>query len=194
MIVKFISLATAIVTLDVYLQSQLSSSDPLFFFTSNNLAVNIAFVILSVVMVALSFKKRFDSWLSHAGSVIAGLALFSFGAVGGFMSDANNALTSVLLPLNYLLILEAGVVIGICALSYSHPKYPEKLSLSHMMLLINKLAFLVPQIPHSPTPHIAGLSSSIRNNVASTSERLIMPTQSFSGGNSGNSTGRTRMA
>jgi hypothetical protein len=192
MIVKFISLATAIVTLDVYLQSQLYSSDPLFFFTSNNLAVNIAFVILSVVMVALSFKKNFDSWLSHAGSVIAGLALFSFGMIGGFMSDANNSLTNVLLPLNYLLILEAGVVIGICALSYSHPEYPERLSLSYLRLLFNKFAFLVPEIPHSPKPRLAGLSRSLRSNAASTSERLIMP--SFSNRSTDNSSRRTTMA
>jgi hypothetical protein len=152
MTTKFISLATAIVMLDVYLQSQLSSSDPLFSFVSNNFAVNACLLIIVGLMVAVSFKSKFSRWWTFAG--IAGLSLIFgiIGVIGVFFSDLLYSFPQVLLPLDYMFLLEAAVVFGICSLSYQHQAIPYKyrVSLPRSAAQFAKLVFPVPKIPHSP--------------------------------------------
>jgi hypothetical protein len=152
MTTRFLSLATAIVTLDVYLQSRLSSTDPLFYFTSNNLAVNTAFILLAALMVSVSFRPKFKTWYGYAGCAAAGLFLCTLGTIGILFSDVDNFLSNILLPLNYLIILEAGVVLGLCALTYQHEPAPAKIRAYDFVHLMNRFAFLAPKIPHSPTP------------------------------------------
>lgn len=149
MITKFISLATAIVTLDVYLQSQLSSNDPLFSFISNNLAANMLMVTLAAAAVAVSFRKRFDSWYGYAAASAGAAMLIIVGGGGFFFSGFLPSLWMVALPLNYLLMLEFGVIMGVCALSYKHQPRPASARLPRPPLPF-KLAFPVPRIPHFP--------------------------------------------
>ena len=152
MTTRFLSLATAIVILDVYLQSQLSSSDPLFYFASNNLLINAGLILMAVLMVNVSFKTKFRSWYGYAGCATAAIILSFIGLMGILFSDVDNFLSNVLLPLNYLFILEAGVVFGLCALTYEHAPAPARVREFEWSRLTAKLAFLIPKIPHSPTP------------------------------------------
>jgi hypothetical protein len=147
---KFISLAMVIVTLDVYIRSQLHPNDPLFLFISNTTAVNIGMVLLVGLVVAVSFKDHFRSWIGYAGSAALALILTSAGIAGFFSSGFSYWLSGLILPLNSLMILEAGVILGICALSYPHP---ARLRIP-LPQLIPRLAFLVPRIPHSPLPNL----------------------------------------
>ena len=149
MTIKFISLASAIVTLDVYLQSQLHSNDPLFLFASNNLLVNVGLVILAALVVAVSFKSKFSNWISYLACCVLAACLVTIGVMGTFFSDFIYSFPSILLPLDYMLILEAGVVTGLCALTYKHQPIPYRLS--RLKFHFPKYAFPVLKIPHSPT-------------------------------------------
>lgn len=151
MITKFISLATGIVLLDVYLQSQLYSNDPLFLFASDNLIVNAGLLILVALMVVVSFKDKFRHWWSFLGCVSAAILCGTVGMIGLFFSNLLYSFPQVLLPLNYMFLMEAGVVFGICALSYEHVKVPFKLRLPFPFPIFTNIALPVPKIPHSPT-------------------------------------------
>lgn len=152
MTTKFISLATGIVILDVYLQSQLSSSDPLFLFASNSFAVNAGLLILTCLMVGVSFRPQFKRWWSF--TAVAGLAIILglLGMIGLFFGNMPYSFPQVLMPLDYMFLLEASVVFGICALTYKHQPVPYKLSLPKPAALLNKFGLPVPKIPHSPSP------------------------------------------
>lgn len=150
MTTKFISLATGIVFLDVYLRSQLYSSDPLFLFASSNTLVNAGLLALIAVMVAVSFKDKFHHWWSFAGCTAAAIILGIIGLVGLFFSDIWYPFPQILQPLDYMLLIEAGAVFGICSLSYRHSRAPFKLSWPQPTVLLNNLAFPVPKALQSP--------------------------------------------
>ena len=152
MTTKFISLVTAIVLLDVSLRSQLFSSDPLFLFASSNLVVNTVLILMVGSMIGLSFRSKFNNWQSFFASALLGPTLLLIGALGVFFSDTVYWFPSFLLPLDYLFIMQAGVVFSLCALSYKHQKLPFKIRLPRPSVPIPKFAFLVPKLPHSPTP------------------------------------------
>jgi len=148
---KFISLATAIVTLDVYLRSQLYSNDPLFLFASSGLAINIGMVAIAACAVAVSFMNRFKSWYSYAACTAAAVLFIVGGLAGAMLSDVAYAFSNLLLPLDYLFILQAGIVGGLCSLSYKHASMPFQIKTPNLAGWLNKIVLPVPKIPHSPT-------------------------------------------
>ena len=164
MITRFISLVTGIVTLDVYLRSQLASSDPLFLVFSNNLAINVLMLILTALAISVSFRRRFNTWTGYAICVGLAAVLLGFGTLGivfsGFIYSLWPSLWAVFLPLNYLVILQAGVVLGLCSLSYKHAPKPASVKLSIFSTALpafkvtvpvpKKVVFPVPKIPQFP--------------------------------------------
>jgi hypothetical protein len=154
MVTKSISLATAIVTLDVCLRSRLFSNDPLFLFISSGLAVNALLIILAGASVFLSFQKKFDSWYSYAACAALAAIFIGAGFLGVFYSDYIHSLWSAMLPLDYILMMQAGIVFGICALSYDHASLPalvkDRLPKLPAMPKLT-LAFPVPKTLHPPT-------------------------------------------
>jgi hypothetical protein len=148
MTTKFISLATAIVLLDVYLRSQLSSNDPLFLFASSNLWINSALLIIVGLMVGISFHGRFKHWWSFAGCATAAVVFGVLGFIGTFFSEVFYNFPQILYQLDYMFLMEASVVFGICALSYQHEPMP--FSVRPPRLSIPKIELPVPKIPHSP--------------------------------------------
>jgi hypothetical protein len=160
MTTKFISLATAIVLLDVFLQSRLSSNDPLFLFASNNVVVNAGLLILGCLMVAVSFKDKFRRWWSFVGCSALAVICGTVGIIGTFFSNMLYSFPNVLLPLDYMFLLEAGVVFGICSLSYQHAKVPYNLRLplpsTVLFRLLANIAFPVPKALQSPNSSRTG--------------------------------------
>ena len=152
MVTKFISLATGIVTLDVYLQSQLYSSDPLFLFASSNLAVNVLLVGLMGLAVYFSFIKRFKSWYSFAACSAMAILTGALGLAGTFFSSVTYWLPNLIMPLDYMILLEAGVIFGLCSLSYSHAEAPFEIRLPKLSALTAKFDFRFPRIPRSTGP------------------------------------------
>ncbi len=126
MVTKLISLAAAITTLDLAARSQMDAQAPVYYFASSHLWVNIALVALVGLSVALSFKpkSRFNYWSSYAACAAFALLLVILGGLGVFYSNFRLDGWDLLLPLNYLMILECGVVLAISSLSYKHPKQP----------------------------------------------------------------------
>jgi hypothetical protein len=154
MATRFMSLATAVIVLDIYLRSQFYSSDPLFFFVSNSLAVNVAMILLAGSAAVVSFKNRFKKWLSYAATSAMAVLLSIFGFFGVAFDQIGYPLSNYLFTLNYLVIMQCGIILGLCALSYEHAKRPENIKLASLAPLLTKLklAVPVPKIPHSPTP------------------------------------------
>lgn len=152
MITRFLSLATGIVTLDVYLRSQLSSNDPLFLFTSDSLAVNLAMLMLVGAVVAVSFRKQFNSWFSYALCSAAAVILITSGIAGFFLPAFTYSIWDIILPLNYMIMLESGAILGISALTYKHAARPQSLKIPESAMIANKLklVFPAPKTSHSP--------------------------------------------
>ena len=153
MTTKFISLATAIATLDVYLQSQLSSSDPLFLLISSNVIVNFLMMSLALFTVYISFKKKFDSWYGYAACATLATTLIGLAVCGIFLSDFTYSLWMVFSPLNYMLLGEFGIILATSVLSYRHAAVPESVRLPRLPRpsLPFRIAFPVPKISHSPS-------------------------------------------
>jgi hypothetical protein len=151
MIRRGISLAMAAAILIVYLQSQLASNDALFLFISSNLAVNICLIGLACTAVWLSFQTKFKSARAYIATSAASAGLGLFGIAGLLSAGLDRYLFSVIGPLDYVLLFEAAVVFGICALSYEHPKASFRLpavNLVHLRQLAGRLT--VPALPASP--------------------------------------------
>ncbi len=129
MLKRLISLAMLILTLDVYMRSLLYPRDILFYFAAGSTAANVAMVLIVGLAVAISFRSRFNSWWSYAASASLAVVLCLIGFFSLFTISINSWLSAVLLPLNALMVLEAGVVIGICALSYQHVPRPASVRL-----------------------------------------------------------------
>jgi hypothetical protein len=151
MTTKFISLATGIVLLDVYLRSQLSSNDPLFLFASNNLVVNAGLIVLVSLTILVSFKDKFSHWWSFIGCVLAAIVCGLIGVAGLFFSDLLYAFPQILMPLDYMFLIEVGIVFGLASLTHKHATVPFKVSWPKPTAFFNNLAFPVPKIPQSPT-------------------------------------------
>lgn len=121
MIIKAISLVMAAVIVGVYQLSRLDSGGVLFLFISSNLLVNIGLVALSAILVRLSFmKKKFTRRTSFAATA-AGAVLFGlFGAGAIIFPSLDYRLYDVLKPMDYLIFIEAAIILGVCALTYQH--------------------------------------------------------------------------
>lgn len=152
MVTKSISLATAIVSLDVFLRSQLFSNDPLFLFISNSLVVNALMIVLAAAAVYISFRKKFGSWYGFAACIASAALFICAGFLGVFYSDSIHSMWSAMLPLNYILMMQCGIVLGICALSYDHADMPAYIRQRRRLpsLPVPSFAFPVPKTLHPP--------------------------------------------
>jgi hypothetical protein len=150
MTIKFISLATGIVFLDVYLQSQLYSNDPLFLFASNNPFVNAGLLVIVALMVAVSFKDRFQKWWTYLGCAALAAVFGSLGVLGLLFGNISYSFPQVLLPMDYMFLTEAAIVFGIACLSYRHQEVPARMRLPNPVAIISKFVLPVPKIPQSP--------------------------------------------
>lgn len=150
MIRKFVSLVTLIVATDMLVQSRFQYNEPIFVFTSSNLAVNLITLLLVVLTVLICFKSKFKTWLAYAAC--AGLAVLTLfvGWLGFWFSNVGYWFQGTLLPFNYMMILECGVCLGLCALSYKHGRRPANLKL-YLMDAWASWAGRLPRL-HLPRP------------------------------------------
>jgi len=162
MLRRFLSLATAIGILYVYLQSQLHSDDALFLVTSSNIVLNLALLSLACWAVRISYKNKFKAWESYLATVIIGGLLSFIGTAGVIYTGIANYFSGLIKPLDFFIILEIGVIYSLIGLSYAHP--PVKLkTLSYNYSLaglrikqqVSSLVLRSVIIPgrHTPGPH-----------------------------------------
>lgn len=148
MIKKAISLVTAIGILYVYLLSQLRSGDALFLITSDSLAVNASLVVIACACVYVCFAERFKHWQTYAACLSAAVLLSTLGLVGVVYTSIDNYFAGVIKPLDYLVLLQTGIIFGISALSNQHQPIPAKLPRYNRVSFIRfkqRLAGLMPE-------------------------------------------------
>lgn len=121
MTIKGISLIMAVIILSVYQLSRLDPSGALFSFISNNLLVNIGLIILSVVMVRLSFMKpKFSRKISYGAAAVGAVVFCLLGVASIVFPAVDFHAYSIFKPLDFMVLLEAGIVLSVCALTYEH--------------------------------------------------------------------------
>jgi hypothetical protein len=108
-------------------------------------------LILGTLMIVVSFKDKFRHWWSYVSCSLLAIACGMLGVIGTFFSNLLYSFPNLLLPLDYLFLLQAGVVLGIACLSYEHAAIPDRLRLPRPSNLFNNLAFPVPKTLQSPT-------------------------------------------
>lgn len=165
MAIKIISLVTGLVTLDVYLQSQLFSKGPLYYLVSDNIFINILMIAISAAGIWLSFRSRFKSWYSYAICAAVGVFMIFLGLWGMFFDSFIYSFWNIFSPLNYVLLLQYGIVFVLCSLAFKHAKRPKNANLSAVSAaMVGKLkpVFPVPKIPHFP--HTLGRESASETN------------------------------
>ncbi len=117
---KLLSLVTAIGIAYVYLQSQLHSGDALFLIASDSLAVNFGLLILAASVLYVGFIGQFKAWYTYLSTALSSVVLSAWGLIGVVYAGASNNFTGIIKPLDYMIMLQVGIIFGICALSYRH--------------------------------------------------------------------------
>lgn len=135
MVTKLLSLASAITIADIAARSHMDAGAPLYAFASTQIWVNVVLAVIVAITVAVSFKRknRFKSWYTYAGCLALAALLIVTGCVGAFYSNFRLDGWSMLLPLDYVLMLECGVVLAISGLSYRHHKRPFSLAWAYSL-------------------------------------------------------------
>lgn len=127
MTIKFLSSTTAIGMLYVYLQSQLHSGDALFLVASSNVVINLLLLAVAGLAVKLSFSDKFQTWWSFLIAGIGSMLAVVVGLVGVIYTSFDNLFSGAFLPLDYLILLQLGVIYGLISVAYSHPPVNFKL-------------------------------------------------------------------
>lgn len=152
MVKRLISLVMLIVAVNVYIRSQLAPNDPLFLFLSNSMPLNIFLIILTSVVAMVSFSHKFRYWLSYASCAALATVLCVVGLFSLLSSGVNYWLSSFLLPMDSMLVLESGIILALCALTYEHAPQPAPL-LPDVSGYLKRFALLIPRLPNSTQPH-----------------------------------------
>lgn len=158
MVKRLLSLAIGIFLLNIYIRSQLAPNDPLFLFASTNASLNIGLILLSYLLVVVTFKDQFKSWIAYAACMASAVILLIAGGLSLFPGlVASYWISNILLPFDGMVVLEAGVILGLCGLTYQHEPQPAWVKNFSSSVLLRKLAPLAPRIPHPPIAAAARL-------------------------------------
>lgn len=144
---KTISLFTAAGILAAYLWSQLQPSGALFLLMSPNTAINVGWLVAAALMVRLSFTDRFKTQSGYIITAALSALAILIGGIGLFASGFNYLFFSWFGPIDFLLLAQLGVILGICALSYQHqPVKLSALTFKRPKILLPKPALSVPRL------------------------------------------------
>jgi hypothetical protein len=121
MTTKLLSLVTASGITYVSLQSQLHSDDALFLVASGNLVINIGLGVVAALAIYLSFIKQFKYRQTYTATVAAAIGLIFIG-FAGFAYSGIDYYFGIIKPLDYVILMQLGLIFGIYALSYKHPR------------------------------------------------------------------------
>ncbi|MBA3757998.1 hypothetical protein H0X09_04035 [Candidatus Saccharibacteria bacterium] len=116
MINKLISVVTLVGLIAVVLMARADSSDPLFYFLSLDPGATMLKITLVFGMLLMAFKNSFSSSNLRSSMAVFGLSLVTVGTAGLFMPTFGNAIYDFLKPLDFLLLVESGLVYSAAAL------------------------------------------------------------------------------
>lgn len=118
---KLLSLATATAIVYVYLQSRLHSEDALFLVISSSPLVNLVLLAIAGLAVRLAFNNSFSSVVSYCFGLILAITLSVVGIAGLAYSSIDNYFGGLVKPLDYVVLLQLGVIFSLSLLSSGHP-------------------------------------------------------------------------
>ncbi len=145
---KFLSLAMAIGIAYLSLQGRLHSGDALFSIASSNLAVNLGLALFIVFAVYISFLDKFKYWQTYLATAVCAVLFGVVGLAGLAYMSLDNYFGAIIMPLDYVIFLELGIIYGICAASYKHQPVPLSLPVYNRVAALRfkaRLAGLVPK-------------------------------------------------
>lgn len=116
MFVKFVALATLICSVAIASTNFKDPNDPIFFIVSGGIALGIARTVFALALVVLTFTRLPKSSSFRIGLSIFGLPLIILGSAGLLTNSFDYAWYGFIKPLDYLLIIEAGIVMNVLAL------------------------------------------------------------------------------
>lgn len=116
MFVKFVSLATLICSVAISSADFKDPTDPLFFIVSGGAVLGIVRILFSLALVVLTFVRLPKIKSFRIGLAIFGLPLMILGLVGLVTNSFDYAWYGLIKPLDYLLIIETGIVMNVLAL------------------------------------------------------------------------------
>lgn len=152
MVKRLTSLVMLIIVVNVYIRSQLSPNDPLFLFFSNDMPLNISMILLASLVAMVTFSNRFRHWLAYAACVALAVFLCIVGSLGLLSTGISYWLSGFLLPMDSMLVLESGIILALCALTYEHAGRPASM-LPDVPSYLKRFALLIPRLPDSTQPH-----------------------------------------
>ena len=120
MTTKALSLVTASGLAYIILQSQLHSDDALFLVVSGNLVINLGLGAIAGLAIYLSCIKKFRYSQTYIATAAAAIALCAVGFFGFAYSGMANYF-GIIKPLDYVILLQLGIIFGLFSLSYKHP-------------------------------------------------------------------------
>jgi hypothetical protein len=137
MTLKLVSIFTGLGVLDAFLENLYRPSDLLFLFISNNPVMELLRFSLVAFLLLLSFKKKFWHFMSYAVCAGAAIVLSGIGLLGIMDMHFASYVFNVVKPVDFILFLEAGVMMGMCALSYEHADF--RMPFRHQLTVLASL-------------------------------------------------------
>lgn len=102
-------------------QSLLDSNSFLFLFAGSSLWINLLIIFLSFIVVLVSYKRKFSGYLTYQSMLILAAALIIFGVSGILISQITYYLYSYFGVLDYIVMLECGLILAFATLTCSAP-------------------------------------------------------------------------
>jgi hypothetical protein len=128
MVIKLISLGIVMCVASLFFLGLGATSDPLFLIISDNPLVVLFRMTATLAALVVAFRSRFTYAFSRKLAAWTGAALTAFGAAGVISRTIAYAFDNYIMPYDYFLIIELGVVFVLAALTYESDqrKFPRK--------------------------------------------------------------------
>lgn len=125
MLLKFVSLITLISSLAIFSLNTKNPSDPMFFIVTGGAWAGVARILLAIILVLITTIKLPGRPATKIALGIFGLPLIIMGAAGIFTNSFDFALYGLIKPLDFLLIIETGIIMEVLALESLPLPQPE---------------------------------------------------------------------
>jgi len=119
MTIKITAIMASVCAVLLYVFAIAFPSDPYFYVISSDLAVVIGRLILAGVLLRLAFKNSFVTSSGHRICAVLSVLLVAFGIAGIIVPPLTYSLFTLFKPMDYLFMIESGIVFGLTSLTYS---------------------------------------------------------------------------
>ena len=108
----------------LYVFSNLVPNDPYFYLVSSNSVIATLRLVLGIAIVSLALKQKFNYRCSTKVCRLSGLALIAFGLAGLIILPLSFALSSFVMPFDFIFALGSGLFLSYMGLALKPGKSP----------------------------------------------------------------------